>query len=179
QTGVKSFGCENSTAHESPIQSWKRIVPSVDCAVGRAPYRRSAMPSSSSFLLQRGNGLGGRDSRLGGCDELQLGRLELVDVLQDLRQALLEFRAALPGADGVGVLPLPEADEEVVAACGARLRRAASPQAIDPALEVAPLAGEDGGVAEGVGEQRSALNAGEQHEREVAGVSSSQLPELL
>ena len=29
QTGVKSFGCENSTAHESPIQSWKLIGPSV------------------------------------------------------------------------------------------------------------------------------------------------------
>src|SRR6186997_585159 len=28
-TGVKSFGCENNTAHESPIQSWKRIGPSV------------------------------------------------------------------------------------------------------------------------------------------------------
>src|SRR6516162_8587082 len=28
-TGVKSFGCENSTAHESPAQSWKRIHPSV------------------------------------------------------------------------------------------------------------------------------------------------------
>ena len=27
QTGVKSFGCEKRTAHESPIQSWKRIVP--------------------------------------------------------------------------------------------------------------------------------------------------------
>src|SRR5215510_6362323 len=31
-TGVKSFGCENSTAHESPIQSWKRIRPSVESA---------------------------------------------------------------------------------------------------------------------------------------------------
>src|SRR5690349_2286380 len=31
-TGVKSFGCENRTAHESPIQSWKRIRPSVVCA---------------------------------------------------------------------------------------------------------------------------------------------------
>ena len=31
-TGVKSFGCEKSTAHESPIQSWKWIVPSVVCA---------------------------------------------------------------------------------------------------------------------------------------------------
>src|SRR3954465_11238625 len=29
QTGVKSLGCENSTAHESPIQSWKLIFPSV------------------------------------------------------------------------------------------------------------------------------------------------------
>src|SRR5215831_17697935 len=29
QTGVKSLGCENSTAHLSPIQSWKRILPSV------------------------------------------------------------------------------------------------------------------------------------------------------
>ena len=29
QTGVKSFGCENSTAHESPIQSWNLIGPSV------------------------------------------------------------------------------------------------------------------------------------------------------
>jgi hypothetical protein len=28
QTGVKSFGCENSTAHESPIQSWKPMGPS-------------------------------------------------------------------------------------------------------------------------------------------------------
>src|SRR5262249_36117340 len=29
QTGVKSFGCENNTTHESPIQSWKLIGPSV------------------------------------------------------------------------------------------------------------------------------------------------------
>src|SRR5437763_2016124 len=29
QTGVKSFGWENSTPHESPSQSWKRIGPSV------------------------------------------------------------------------------------------------------------------------------------------------------
>src|SRR6266498_4271968 len=28
-TGVKSRGCENSTAQESPIQSWKRVRPSV------------------------------------------------------------------------------------------------------------------------------------------------------
>src|SRR6266481_810623 len=29
QTGVKSFGCENSTHQESPIHSWKRMRPSV------------------------------------------------------------------------------------------------------------------------------------------------------
>ena len=29
QTGVKSRGCENSTAQPSPIQSWKLIAPSV------------------------------------------------------------------------------------------------------------------------------------------------------
>ena len=29
QTGVKSLGCENSTAQPSPIQSWNRIGPSV------------------------------------------------------------------------------------------------------------------------------------------------------
>src|SRR3954462_4686551 len=31
-TGVKSFGCENSTAQESPIHSWKRIGPWVVAA---------------------------------------------------------------------------------------------------------------------------------------------------
>jgi hypothetical protein len=29
QTGVNTFGCENKTAQESPIQSWKRMRPSV------------------------------------------------------------------------------------------------------------------------------------------------------
>src|SRR6266581_603794 len=29
QTGVKSFGCENSSAQELPIQSWNLILPSV------------------------------------------------------------------------------------------------------------------------------------------------------
>src|SRR5437667_6784958 len=32
-TGVKSLGCENSTAQESPIQSWKLIGPSVVSAL--------------------------------------------------------------------------------------------------------------------------------------------------
>src|SRR5262249_21676422 len=29
ETGVKYFGCENSTHQDPPIQSWKRILPSV------------------------------------------------------------------------------------------------------------------------------------------------------
>src|SRR3984957_16549541 len=29
QTGVKSLGCENSTHHEPPSHSWKRIAPAV------------------------------------------------------------------------------------------------------------------------------------------------------
>ena len=33
QTGVKSFGWENSIAQPSPIHSWKRIGPSVVMAV--------------------------------------------------------------------------------------------------------------------------------------------------
>src|ERR671937_3310153 len=53
-TGVKSFGCENSTAHESPIQSWKRMRPSVVSAsksgavspIFRAIYS-SSLPSAS------------------------------------------------------------------------------------------------------------------------------------
>src|SRR5271165_810735 len=32
-TGVKSLGCENRTAHDSPIHSWKRIRPMVVSAM--------------------------------------------------------------------------------------------------------------------------------------------------
>jgi hypothetical protein len=78
------------------------------------------MPSSSSFLLQDGNGFGGGGSRLGGRDELELARLELVDVLQDLRQPFLELRSVLPRAHRLLVLPLAEADEDVGAANVAR-----------------------------------------------------------
>jgi len=52
-------------------------------------------------------------------------------------------------------------------------------QRIDPAFEVAPLAGEDHGIAERVCEERRALDAGEQREREIAGVASAELPELV
>ncbi len=45
QTGVKSLGCENSTAQLSPFHSWKLIVPSVVSAVksGASSPRRMAM----------------------------------------------------------------------------------------------------------------------------------------
>src|SRR6185295_1420100 len=45
QTGVKSFGCENSTTHLSPIQSWKSIGPSVVLAwkLGAVSPIRSAI----------------------------------------------------------------------------------------------------------------------------------------
>src|ERR671930_22778 len=49
QTGVKSFGCENSTAQESPIQSWKRIRPSVVSASKSgavSPICNAIVPSS-------------------------------------------------------------------------------------------------------------------------------------
>ena len=50
QIGVKSFGCEKSTAHESPIQSWKLIGPSVVSAVksGAVSFSCNAM---RQFLL--------------------------------------------------------------------------------------------------------------------------------
>src|SRR5215470_17914388 len=47
QTGVKSFGCENSIAHLSPIQSWNLIGPSVVSAVKSgavAPSRSGIHP---------------------------------------------------------------------------------------------------------------------------------------
>src|SRR6476619_1524324 len=47
QIGVKSFGCEKSTAHESPIHSWKLISPSVVSAVksGAVSFSCNAMCS--------------------------------------------------------------------------------------------------------------------------------------
>src|SRR5215471_9135988 len=42
--GVKSLGCEKSTAHESPIHSWNRIVPSVVCATKSGAVSPSCRP---------------------------------------------------------------------------------------------------------------------------------------
>src|SRR5919108_5810154 len=51
-------------------------------------------------------------------------------------------------------------------------------QGVDPTLEVACLAVEDGGVAEGVGEERGALDAGEERECEVACIWPAEFTEL-
>src|SRR5215469_16725160 len=51
QTGVKSFGCENSTTQLLPIQSWKRIFPSVVSASksGAVSLSESVMTSLQVF----------------------------------------------------------------------------------------------------------------------------------
>ena len=44
QIGVKSLGCEKSTVHLSPIQSWNRIVPSLEVARGAHHVQLSQCP---------------------------------------------------------------------------------------------------------------------------------------
>src|SRR5688572_9667514 len=51
-TGVKSFGCENRTAHESPIQSWKLILPSVVSASKSGAVSPICSAISLSFRLR-------------------------------------------------------------------------------------------------------------------------------
>src|SRR3954452_4492446 len=52
QTGVKSLGCEKSTAHESPIQSWKLIFPSVVSASKSGAVSPIVSAMRSSLLVQ-------------------------------------------------------------------------------------------------------------------------------
>jgi hypothetical protein len=54
-----------------------------------------------------------------------------------------------------------------------------SSERVDPLVEPASLAGEDGWIAEGVGEQCTALIGSEKAHGEVARVASAQCPELL
>src|SRR5690348_6078892 len=54
QTGVKSFGCEKSTAQESPIQSWKLIGPSVVCASKSGAVSPICRAIGSSLVGSRG-----------------------------------------------------------------------------------------------------------------------------
>src|SRR6476469_3535258 len=50
---MKSFGCENSTAHESPTQSWKRIRPSVESASKSGAVSPIFSVMESSFRRKR------------------------------------------------------------------------------------------------------------------------------
>src|SRR5437867_5692706 len=52
QTGVKSFGCENKTAQELPIQSWNRTRPSVVSASKSGAVSPIFICFSSYFCLQ-------------------------------------------------------------------------------------------------------------------------------
>src|ERR1700743_553001 len=63
QTGVKSLGCENSTAQPSPIHSWKWMGPCVVSAVKSGAVslirRDICVVPAFSFVLDFGSGLGG------------------------------------------------------------------------------------------------------------------------
>src|SRR6185436_17081137 len=52
-TGVKSFGCENSTAHLSPIQSWNLMRPSVVSASKSG----AVSPSERAIEILRRSGM--------------------------------------------------------------------------------------------------------------------------
>src|SRR3954471_8810946 len=79
QIGVKSFGWENRTAHESPIQSWNPMVPSVVSAVKSGAVAPSERPMSMLLVLgaARGDDRGGADATpkpghgLGGIGETE------------------------------------------------------------------------------------------------------------
>src|SRR3954470_24837215 len=51
--GVKSLGCENNTAQESPIQSWNLIGPSVVSASKSGAVSPIARPMASSSSWNR------------------------------------------------------------------------------------------------------------------------------
>src|SRR5262249_1723418 len=70
QTGVKSFGCENSTVQESPIQSWKRIGPSDVCASKSGAVSPIVRAKLFSSLVPR-RGPFAPDNALGHPLELQ------------------------------------------------------------------------------------------------------------
>ena len=67
QTGVKFFGCEKRTAHPSPIQSWKWMVPFVVSAVksGAVSLMRRLMVVSfyPVGLSIRAHAVAGEDDR--------------------------------------------------------------------------------------------------------------------
>src|SRR5580658_162533 len=68
QTGVKSFGCENSTAQLLPIQSWKRILPSVVSASKSGAV--SLSDRVIGFLQDLDRKVGQKNSRSGNGRQL-------------------------------------------------------------------------------------------------------------
>src|SRR5207244_6044467 len=91
QTGVKSFGCENKTAQELPIQSWNLISPSVVWAVksGASSPMRMVQPPL------RGRSLTHPSSRCHGAvldqrDRLEEGRPATLSHVARSRVILLE-----------------------------------------------------------------------------------------
>src|SRR5207248_1691097 len=66
QIGVKSLGCENSTAQESPIQSWKLILPSVVFAT-----KSGAVSPMARLMLAL---LGAKKSSRPGAQSTHAGR---------------------------------------------------------------------------------------------------------
>src|SRR5918997_6764315 len=111
-TGVKSRGCENRTAHESPIHSWKRIGPSVVSASKSGAV--SPICSAIFFLLW-------------GCVTSTWFRPETQLPIQ-----LVQVRARRPCArsyDGLRPrnVPLHDGDPAILAADG--LRSAGPPPA--------------------------------------------------
>src|SRR5262249_7387489 len=79
QTGVKSLGCEKSTAHESPIQSWNWMVPSVVSA-----WKSGAVAPSGSamrvLLRLSVRGRGDSRRRAAPCPEALLQLLKRIEV---------------------------------------------------------------------------------------------------
>src|SRR6202034_2822132 len=67
-TGVKSLGCENSTAQLLPIQSWKRILPSVVSASKSGAV--SLSDRVIGFLQDLDRKVGQKNSRSGNGRQL-------------------------------------------------------------------------------------------------------------
>src|SRR5258705_1109563 len=90
-TGVKSFGCEKSTAHESPIHSWKRIFPAVvsasksgavspiERAIRASPEIDRADARSPDSIQSRRLTRLGRDGCRPGSTSQRSGQREYVD----------------------------------------------------------------------------------------------------
>ena len=149
QTGVKSLGCENSTAQPSPIQSWNRIGPSVVSASksgASSPMRRVICLSPRNLDQVSGDSIlvaveqWGEDPKLvallgeqgaAGFRALFDGFPELVGVLWALRGRRradrgLRLRLRQPGDHAR--LPHPARDPRALHAAGGAPAHARQPR---------------------------------------------------